>query len=71
MVKGGYTPRIFRPNEGIGKPRPREALPRASTCFKFNSDTLTRCPQAMPSTRTFFFGHVVGANGTVAQEGSK
>ena len=57
----------------MGKTRPREALPRVPTCPKFSYEALARCPQPMPRTHTFFvffFGHVVGANGTAAQEGS-
>ena len=69
----GVYPRICQPDGGIGKTRPREALPRAPTRFKFNSDALARCPQPMPSTHTLFsfFGHVIGANGTVALGGQK
>ena len=70
MTTGGIPPG-FRGQKEIdtGKTRPREALPRAPTGLKFNHAALTRCPQPMPSTDTFFcFGHVVGANGTAAQE---
>ena len=39
----------------IGQTRPREALARAPECPKSSSDALERCPQALPSTRTFSF----------------
>ena len=64
---------MFQPNGRIAKTRPREALPRAPICPKFNSDALARCPQ--PDTEdaylSFFSGHVVGANGTAAEKGSQ
>ena len=55
MVKGGYTPRIFKPNGGIGKTFPRNTLQRAPACFKFSTEALARVPQPMPCTRFFFF----------------
>ena len=70
MVKRGYR----QPNGGIGKIRMREPRPHALSCLKFNCDALARCSEPLPSTHTFsflLFGHVVGANGTAAQEGSQ
>ena len=59
----GVHPRLFRPNGGGGKTRPREAPPRAPTCFNsiLNPDALARCPQPLPSTHTFssFVGHTI------------
>ena len=39
--RGYYSPGVFKRNGGIGKTRPRNALPRAPACFKFNSGALT------------------------------
>ena len=65
-------PRAFWPNGGIGKTRPREALPRAPTCFKWNYGLQAWCARSTCRARPpFFFGYGVGATGNVAQEGSK
>ena len=77
MVKGGYTPRVFKPNGGIDKTRPRNALRRAPACFNFNSvppwqDARSPCRARAPFLFTFivyFFRHVIGANGTVVGAG--
>ena len=69
----GGIPLDFLAIWGYCKMRPREAFPHAPTGSEFNSDALARCPQAMPGTPALFllfFGHVVGANGTAALEGS-
>ena len=66
--RGGILP-FFQLNGGIGNTRPREALPRAPTWPKFNSDALARPAAHAQGTHLFFFEHTVGANGTAAQEG--
>ena len=66
MVKEGVYPPDFVVKRGIGKTRPREALPRAPNYPKFSRDALARCPWPLLSTHTFFFEPVVGADGTVA-----
>ena len=68
----GVYPLIFLPFVGIGKMGSRKACSRAPTGSESHFDALARYPRALPSTPAFvFFTHVVGANGTVAQGGSK
>ena len=53
--RGGYTPRIFQPNGGVGKTSPRQVPARAPACLTLYYDGLARRPQLMPSTDTFCF----------------
>ena len=54
----------------MGKTAPWQVPACAPACLKSNSDALASRPQPVLSTHIFFFFflHVIGANGTVAQE---
>ena len=73
MVKGGYTPRIFQPNEGLGKTRRgrRSYVPQPASNSILTRWQGTRSPYRARALLFLFFGDAAGANGTEAHEGSK